>query len=59
MISSEGYDYTSAADVIEANIKDHAPNGFLLAHHYSDVNMNASTSEIDQILSSIVHEGRS
>ncbi|XP_060604135.1 atrial natriuretic peptide receptor 1-like [Ruditapes philippinarum] len=58
MISSEGDDYKSAAGVIETNLKEHAANYFLLAHHYSDVNINASAKEIDQILSNIIYEGR-
>ncbi|XP_053384831.1 atrial natriuretic peptide receptor 1-like [Mercenaria mercenaria] len=58
MISSEGDDYKSGAITIETNLKSHASNGFLIAHHYSDVNINATAAEIDQILSNIIHEGR-
>ncbi|KAL4224656.1 hypothetical protein ACF0H5_015353 [Mactra antiquata] len=60
MISSDGEDYRTGATTIETNLKNvlNSQFGFVIAHHYSDVSINATTAEIDDMFSSIIYEGR-
>lgn len=59
IISTTGDDYVATANTIKNNIKLNEINGFNIAHHYSEIKTNASALDIDEMLSNIIHEGRS
>lgn len=59
LISSDGDDYKGGAEIIETALDFYIADEFKIVHHYTDVSINASSSQIDQILSSIIYEARS
>ena len=59
IISSVGDDYVAAAETIVTNLGYYSFHGFNVVHHYEKVSTNASASDIDSMLSAIIHEGRS
>lgn len=59
LISSAADEYRACAETIVVNTKQHELKGMKIVHHYDEVSLSASESDIDAILSSIVHEARS
>ncbi|XP_053384657.1 atrial natriuretic peptide receptor 1-like [Mercenaria mercenaria] len=58
LISSDGDDYRGGAETIESALARSFWDPFLVVHHYSDVRINASIAQIDQMWSSIIFEAR-
>jgi hypothetical protein len=58
LISSDGDAYRGGATTIKSSLESNPAYDFLIAHHYSDVKINASIAQIDQMWSTIIYEAR-
>lgn len=58
IISSEGRDYVGAAEDIKNSIAKQAGRGYTIVHPYEEVKRNPPIKTIDDLLTSIKHEGR-
>ena len=58
IISTDGDDYSAAAETIITNLGYHVVSGFNIVHHYERVRMGITDVEIDRILTNIIYEAR-
>ena len=58
LVSSDGDAYRGGSTTIKSALERYPIDGFLIAHHYSDIKINASEAQIDQIWSTVIYEAR-